>query len=87
VFGSDYAKMALCQKKRRHQNRAFAGIQMAIEIGKVQAVSMRSGDHGWGFTLTDTAKRPSQFFTIAYRTEAEAKDAREKIAAATANAI
>jgi hypothetical protein len=46
-----------------------------------------SGDHGWGFKLMDTAKRPRQFFTIAYRTEAEAKDAREKIAAATANAI
>ena len=37
--------------------------------------------------LLDLTTTLDPFFTIAYRTEAEAKDAREKIAAATANAI
>jgi hypothetical protein len=58
---------------------------MAIEIGAVQSVSMMSGESGWGFHLRDCTGR--RWITITYRTEEEAKIAREKIEAATAGAI
>ena len=57
---------------------------MATEIGAVQSVSMMSGDLGWGFHLRDCTGR--NWITISYRTEAEAKAAREKIEAATDDA-
>jgi hypothetical protein len=62
----------------------MGGFQMAIEIGAVQSVSMMSGDPGWGFHLRDCTGR--HWITISYRTEADAKAAREKIEAATADA-
>jgi hypothetical protein len=62
----------------------MGGFQMAIEIGAVQTVSMMSGDLGWGFHLRDCTGR--HWITISYRTEADAKAAREKIEAATADA-
>jgi hypothetical protein len=60
---------------------------MAIEIGTVQSISTRSGDYGWGFSLRDSTARPARWCTIAYQTEAKAKEARERIKAATAHAI
>jgi hypothetical protein len=62
----------------------MGGFQMAIEIGAVHSVSMMSGELGWGFYLRDCAGR--HWITISYRTEADAKAAREKIEAATADA-
>jgi hemoglobin-like flavoprotein len=58
----------------------MGGFQMAIEIGAVQSVSMMPGDPGWGFHLRDCTGR--HWITISYRTEADAKAAREKIEAA-----
>jgi hypothetical protein len=52
--------------------------------GAVHSVSMMSGELGWGFYLRDCAGR--HWITISYRTEADAKAAREKIEAATADA-
>jgi hypothetical protein len=49
---------------------------MATEIGAVQSVSMMSGDLGWGFHLRDCTGR--RWIRITYRTEAEAKAAREE---------
>ena len=46
-----------------------------------------SDRYGWGFSLKDSTAQPARWCMIAYRTEAEAKTAREKIAAATADAI
>jgi hypothetical protein len=63
----------------------MGGFQMATEIGAVQSVSMMSGDLGWGFHLRDCTGR--RWIRITYRTEAEAKAAREKMEAATADAI
>jgi len=60
---------------------------MGIEFGDVQNVSTKSGESGWGFTLKDSTARPIRFMTITYRTQTAAKDAREKMLAATANAI
>ncbi len=60
---------------------------MTIDIGDVQSISTRSGETGWGFALKDTTARPLRFMTMTYRTQTEAKAAREKILAATANAI
>ena len=60
---------------------------MAIQIGNVQSVSTRSRDYGWGFSLKDSTAQPARWCMIAYRTEAGAKAAREKIVAATADAI
>jgi hypothetical protein len=62
----------------------MGGFQMATEIGAVQSVSIMSGDLGWGFHLRDCTCR--HWITISYRTEADAKAAREKIEAATADA-
>jgi hypothetical protein len=60
-------------------------LPMAIEIGAVQSVSLISGESGWGFHLRDCTGR--RWITITYRTEEEAKTAREKIEGATAGAI
>jgi hypothetical protein len=57
---------------------------MAVEIGAVQSLSRSSGESGWGFHLRDCTGR--HWITISYRTEAEAKAAREKIEAAIADA-
>jgi hypothetical protein len=58
---------------------------MATEISAVQSVSMMSGDLGWSFHLRDCTGR--RWIRITYRTEAEAKAAREKMEAAMADAI
>jgi hypothetical protein len=62
----------------------MGGFQMAIEIGAVHSVPLMSGELGWGFYLRDCTGR--HWITITYRTEADAKAAREKIEAATADA-
>ena len=58
---------------------------MAMDIGAVQTVSTSSDGTGWGFNLKDSTGR--RWITLTYRTEAEAKVAREKIEAATTGVI
>ena len=56
-----------------------------VEIGAVHAMSTLSSEPGWGFQLRDLTGR--HWITISYRTEPQAKAAREKIQDATADAI
>jgi hypothetical protein len=61
---------------------------MATDIGEVQIVSPRSGEYGeygYGFDLKDSTG--GRWITLIYRTEAEAKAARETIKAAVAGVI
>lgn len=61
---------------------------MAIKIGNIQPSQKGElGISGWCFTLQDSTAQPARFVTIVYRTQAEAEAAREKIRAATVNAI
>jgi hypothetical protein len=58
---------------------------MAIDIGAVQRTSTNTGDGGWCFNLKDSTS--GRWITLTYRTEPEAKAAREKIQAATTGVI
>jgi hypothetical protein len=55
-----------------------------MDIGEVQSVATPR-NYGYGFNLKDKTGR--RWITLTYKTEAEAKAAREKIVAATAGVI
>jgi hypothetical protein len=57
---------------------------MPVDIGEVDSVAMPN-NYGYGFTLKESTGR--RWVILSYKTEAEAKAAREKIVAATADAI
>jgi hypothetical protein len=61
---------------------SHSGRLLLIDVGPVQP---KSGDYGWGFMVQDSTRL--HWITLTYRTEAEAKAAREQIKAATANVI
>ncbi len=61
---------------------------MTTDIGEVQVVSPRSGEYGeyaYGFDLKDSTG--DRWITLIYRTEAEARAARETIKMAMAGVI
>ena len=57
---------------------------MSMDIGEVQSVAT-ARNYGYGFNLKD--KTGLRWITLTYKTEAEAKAAREKIVAATVGVI
>ncbi len=58
---------------------------MATDVSPVQPISTASREHGYGFNVKNSTG--NQWITLTYRTEAEAKAAREKIKEAVAGVI
>jgi hypothetical protein len=58
---------------------------MTIDVGLVESITTKSGEGGWGFMIKDSTRL--RWITLTYRTEAEAKAAREQIKAATTGVI